>query len=169
VFSLPFALNLQSFMRQWGFKTTSFFILVVNAKGGEIKAKATGSTVTYEFQKLLCLNFSFWSKPSWLKEEPSNCKTTLLSGRNLSYGKKGSFWIWSKLVLENGLICKTEVFWLRSKKMNLFCENKPSGGKMIRICQILFLFNWCLIWLQFANVDSYLVKLEFRVALGVLA
>jgi hypothetical protein len=26
--------------------------------------------------------------------------------------------------------------------MNLFCENKPSGGKKIQICQILDLFNW---------------------------
>jgi hypothetical protein len=24
--------------------------------------------------------------------------------------------------------------------MNLYCENKPSGGKMVQICQILDLF-----------------------------
>jgi hypothetical protein len=33
--------------------------LVLNAKWGEIKAKATGSTTTCEFSKLLCLVLVF--------------------------------------------------------------------------------------------------------------
>jgi hypothetical protein len=32
---------------------------VLNVKVGEIKAKATGSTTTYVFQKILCLHSSF--------------------------------------------------------------------------------------------------------------
>jgi hypothetical protein len=36
------------------FNATSFSVLVLNAKRGEIKAKATLSTATYEFQNLLC-------------------------------------------------------------------------------------------------------------------
>jgi hypothetical protein len=36
--------------------------------------------------------------------------------------------------------------------MNLYCENKPSGGKMIQICQILDLFYWYLILLQFEKI-----------------
>jgi hypothetical protein len=55
---------------------------VLNAKGGEIKAKATGSTTTCEFQKLLCLILVVWSKPSY-------CKNIFLWGRNLYYGKRG--------------------------------------------------------------------------------
>jgi hypothetical protein len=39
-----FLLLIRNFVRQWGFKDTSFSILVLNAKGGEIKAKAAGST-----------------------------------------------------------------------------------------------------------------------------
>jgi hypothetical protein len=40
---------------QWCFKATSFSVLVLNAEGGKIKAKATRSTTTCEFEKLLCL------------------------------------------------------------------------------------------------------------------
>jgi hypothetical protein len=36
------------------FEATSFSVLVVNAKQGEIKAKAIESTTTCVFQKLLC-------------------------------------------------------------------------------------------------------------------
>jgi hypothetical protein len=37
-------------VRQWGYEATKFSVLVLNAKGGEIKAKATGSTAICEFQ-----------------------------------------------------------------------------------------------------------------------
>jgi hypothetical protein len=46
-------------VRQQGFEATNFSVLVLNAKGGEIKVKATGSTATCEFQKLLCLELVF--------------------------------------------------------------------------------------------------------------
>jgi hypothetical protein len=66
---------------------------MLNAKGGEIKAKATGSTTTCEFQNLLC----------------STClliKTLLLQNYSLveekfDYGKRGSFWL---------LICQNKLF-----------------------------------------------------------
>jgi hypothetical protein len=99
------------------------------------------------------------SKLSYHQEEPSDCKTTPLWGRNLYYGKRGAFGFLIKTILKNGLICKTKVFWLRSKKMNLFCENKPSSGKMIQIWQIIYLFYRWLSWLQFAKVGSYLVMI----------
>jgi hypothetical protein len=72
------------FVRQWGLKATSFSILVLNAKGGEIRAKATWSIATCEFLKLLCLVLVFWSKPSWYK-------TTLLWGEIFIMGKGGVF------------------------------------------------------------------------------
>jgi hypothetical protein len=72
-------------------KATSFSLLVLNAKGGETNAKATGSTATCEFKKCLFLTRLFYQNPLDCKEEPSNCKTTLLWGRNLSYGKRGAF------------------------------------------------------------------------------
>jgi hypothetical protein len=48
--SLKFAF----FCEAMRFNATSFSVLVLNAKRGEIKAKATLSTATYEFQNLLC-------------------------------------------------------------------------------------------------------------------
>jgi hypothetical protein len=41
--SLPFALKLTFLVRQWGLKGQNDPVLVLNAKGGEIKAKANGS------------------------------------------------------------------------------------------------------------------------------
>jgi hypothetical protein len=41
------------------FKATCFSVLVLNAKGGEIMAKATGSTVTCVFQKIFCFELVF--------------------------------------------------------------------------------------------------------------
>jgi hypothetical protein len=58
---IAFLLLVRNFLvRQWGLKATSFYVLVLNAKGREIKAKATGSTTTCEFQKQIML--VFWSK-----------------------------------------------------------------------------------------------------------
>jgi hypothetical protein len=53
-------------------------------KGEKLKAKATGSTTTCEFQKLLCLVLVFLSKPSY-------CKNYSLVGERFDCGKKGEF------------------------------------------------------------------------------
>jgi hypothetical protein len=52
---LPFALDSQFFGEAMRFKAASFFVLVLNAKGGEIKAKATRSTTTFEFKRIILL------------------------------------------------------------------------------------------------------------------
>jgi hypothetical protein len=96
-------------VRQRGFKATNFSILVFNAKVGEIRDKATGSTTTCEFQKNFKKNIVF---STCLLIKTLFCKTTLLWGE--IYGELLAF------------------------DPNLFCENKPSGGKMIQICQILY-------------------------------
>jgi hypothetical protein len=44
------------------FQATSFSVLVLNAKGGEIKANPIGSTATCVFQKLLCFELVFFIK-----------------------------------------------------------------------------------------------------------
>jgi hypothetical protein len=54
---------------------------VLNAKGGEIKAKATGSTTTCDFFKNLSMStLSFY-------QNPLIAKTILLWGRKLIIGK----------------------------------------------------------------------------------
>jgi hypothetical protein len=58
---------------------------VLNAKGGEIKAKANGSAnhlrilKTIELELLICPKYSY-------------CKVWSLVGENFDYGKRGSFW-----------------------------------------------------------------------------
>jgi hypothetical protein len=69
---------------------------VLNAKGGEIKAKANGSATTCEILKIVEL-------------EPLICQNTLivkswsLVGRMVDYGKRGSFWILINFSLETPL------------------------------------------------------------------
>jgi hypothetical protein len=46
---LPFCSLLTILVRQWGYRAKNDPILVLNAKGGEIKAKANRSATTCEF------------------------------------------------------------------------------------------------------------------------
>jgi hypothetical protein len=62
---------------------------VLNAKGGEIKSKATGSATTCEFQKNSESILGFLSKLFYCK----NCSTV---GEKFDYEKKGSFWYLTK-------------------------------------------------------------------------
>jgi hypothetical protein len=72
-------------VRQWGLRAKIDPVLVLNAKGGENKAKANGSATTCEFflkksrvGLLICQNtltIKIWS----------------LVGRMVDYGKKGEF------------------------------------------------------------------------------
>jgi hypothetical protein len=43
---LPFYSSLTILVRQWGLRANNDPVLVLNAKGGEIKAKANGSATT---------------------------------------------------------------------------------------------------------------------------
>jgi hypothetical protein len=47
----PFCSSLTFLVRQWGKRANNDPVLVLNAKGGEIKAKANGSATACEFQK----------------------------------------------------------------------------------------------------------------------
>jgi hypothetical protein len=57
---------------------------VLNAKGGEIKAKANGSATTCEFLKTIELELLICPKYSY-------CKIWFLEGRIFDYGKMGEF------------------------------------------------------------------------------
>jgi hypothetical protein len=120
--SLPFALKLTFLVRQWGLKGQNDPVLVLNAKGGEIKAKANGSANHLWILKILELEFLICPKYSY-------CKIWSLVGENFDYGKRGSFGTWSIFLLEYLSLCPNKRVWLRDRKMNLICENKPSGGK----------------------------------------
>jgi hypothetical protein len=56
-------------------------------------------------------------------------KVGLLWGECLIMGKRGSFWIFDQFLLEYLSLCLNKWIWLRDRKLNLICKNKPSGGK----------------------------------------
>jgi hypothetical protein len=63
-------------VRQWGLRAKIDPVLVLNAKEGENKAKANGSSTTCEIFK---------------KEQSKAIKIWSLVGRMFDYGKKGEF------------------------------------------------------------------------------
>jgi hypothetical protein len=86
VFSLPFGLTC-NFLWGNGVKgPNSSSIMVLNAKGGEIMAKATGSATTCEFFKILVWVFDSWSK--LVLKVIFICQN---KGEKFDYGEKGEF------------------------------------------------------------------------------
>jgi hypothetical protein len=135
------ALNLQFLVRQWGFKATSFFYFGAYCQRGEIKVKATRSTTIYKFQKLLSFELVFFDQnPINTKRSPLVTKLLSCGGEIFLTRKWEAFGFWSKLVWKMSWFAKLKCFNLEVRKVISFCENKPSGGKMIQICQIPYLF-----------------------------
>jgi hypothetical protein len=77
-------------VRQWGYRAKNDLVLVLNAKGGEIKAKANGSATTCEISKRVELELFDLSKYSYCL---LLSKVGLLWGECLIMGKRGSFWL----------------------------------------------------------------------------
>jgi hypothetical protein len=152
VFSLPLVFTCEFLWGNGVSRPNSSSILVLNAKGWEFKAKATGSTTTCELQNFSVSILVFWSKPFY-------SKTALLWGRNLIMGKRGSFWCLIKTSLERCFNLQKQVFWQRDRKMNSLCEDKQVVAKVIQICQILCKINWSSIWHQFALFSLHLKML----------
>jgi hypothetical protein len=64
-------------------RPNSSSILVLDAKGGEIKAKATGSATTCEFFNSFSVRILY-------------CKNCSLMGEKFDYGKKGEFLVFDQ-------------------------------------------------------------------------
>jgi hypothetical protein len=73
-------------VRQWGSRANNDPVLVLNAKGGEIKAKANGSATTWGILKIVELELL-------ICQNTLSTKTWPLMGENFNYGKKGEFWL----------------------------------------------------------------------------
>jgi hypothetical protein len=111
---------------------------VLDAKGGENKAKArngsattwgwNGSATTWGCLKKVELEFLFVKNFNCLFVV-SFVKSWSLVGRRLDYGKRGSFWIFDQILLKYLSLCFNKCIWLRDRKLSLICKNKPSGGK----------------------------------------
>jgi hypothetical protein len=78
---------------------------VLNAKGGEIKAKATGLANHLWISKIGELNFLCLVKTLLFAKKCS------LMGENFDYGKRGSFWHLIKVTLERSLDLPKQVCW----------------------------------------------------------
>ena len=101
-------------------------VLVLNAKGGEIKAKANGSAnnLWISLIKILLLQ---------------NCS---LMGENFRYGKKGEFVAFDQIYSRKiSWFAKTSVFDLEIGKRICFVKINQVVAKVIQICQILYELN----------------------------
>jgi hypothetical protein len=99
---------------------------VLNAKGGEIKAKANGSATTCEISKRVELKLLICQNTLII----SYCQKLVSCGENVWLWEKGGvFESWSVSLLEYLSLCLNKCVWLRDRKLNLICKNKPSGGK----------------------------------------
>jgi hypothetical protein len=95
---------------------------VLHVKGGEIKAKANGSSNHLCFLKIIELDFLICPKYSY-------CKIWSLVGENFDYGKKGGlaldqFYSWS-----NSLCAQTSVFDLEIGKRIWFAKTNQVVAK----------------------------------------
>jgi hypothetical protein len=75
---------------------------VLNAKGGELKARANGSANHLWISKSVELELVFRPKSSY-------CEIWSLMGENFDYGKRGSFWHLIKFTLKQSLYLLNQV------------------------------------------------------------
>jgi hypothetical protein len=86
-------------------RPNSSSVLVLNAKGGQIKAKATWSATTCVFFKNISMGVL-----GFFYQNPFIAETAFLSGEKFDYGKRGVFGIWLKLVLKRYFDLPKQVF-----------------------------------------------------------
>jgi hypothetical protein len=140
---------------------------VLNAKGGEIKAKANGSANQSKWISQPLVNFKIFRVRIFVFDQnPLIAKKFLLWGRISIMGKRGSFWYLIKFTLERSLDLPKQLCLTLEIRKRFFCENKPSGGKsdpnMPNSLKILLVFN-----LHFFSSSRYVSSK--RVAFNVLA
>jgi hypothetical protein len=133
-------------VRQWGSRAINDPVLVLNAKGGEIKAKArNGSSTTWEFENSRVRAFVL-SKYSYCLFVS---KVGLLWGECLIMGKGGVFESLINLSWNAYLYASTSVFDLEiGIEVDLQKQTKW-WQRMIQICQIWIkniscsILHWC--------------------------
>jgi hypothetical protein len=109
---------------------------VLNAKGGEIKAKANGSAnhlwnlKNAELEALYLIKTLLWQNRS-------------LMGEKFHHKKKGEFLALDQIYSWNiSLIAQSSVFDLEIGKSIYFVKVNQVVAKAIQICQILVELNW---------------------------
>jgi hypothetical protein len=123
-------------VRQWGLRDKNDPVLVLNAKGGEIRAKAS-KWISYHLRilknlrilKIVELVLLIWQNTLVV----SYCQKLVSCREKVWLWEKGgvfeSFWIFDQFLLEYLSLCLNKCVWLRDRKLSLIYKNKPSGGK----------------------------------------
>jgi hypothetical protein len=133
---------LEDFGEAMGLKGQTNPVLVLDAKGGENKAKArNGSATTWEFWKIVELKLLFCQNTLIV----SFCQNWSLVGRMFDYGKKGEFWNFDQFLLEYLSLCAFELEignWVWFAKTNqVVAKNDPN---MPNLNQNKFVFSFAL-------------------------
>ena len=137
---LPFCSLLTILVRQWGLGANNDPVLVLNAKGEKLRPKQMDQLQLDNFENSRVTTFDL-SKYSY-------CRNLASYGENLWLWEKGEFLdLWSISLLEYLSLCLNKCVWLRDRKLNLICKNKPSGGKE---------------WSKYAKLESKQFGLQFE-------
>jgi hypothetical protein len=92
------------------FKATSFSVWCLMPKGKKVRLKQLDQPPIVFFKKYYVLNLSFYQSPLNNKWSPLIAKLLSCGGEIFIMEKWGPFGFLIKIVLKNGLICKTKVF-----------------------------------------------------------
>jgi hypothetical protein len=110
-------------------------VLVLDAKEGEIKAKANGSANHLWISKNCRVRIFVFDQNPLIAKLFSN-------GGDVSLWEKGGVCgIWSNLLLKDLLICQNKCFDIEIGKIICFVKINQVVAKVIQICQILFELN----------------------------
>ena len=155
--SLPFALNWQFLVRQWGYRPLVSPFWCLMPKGKKLRPKNLDQPPLRVLKVFCVLNLCFFIKTLLIvKRSPPIAKLFSYRGETFLLGKRRLFCIWSKLVSTNGLSCKTKDFCLRSEKNEFGCkiqnkwwQNDPNIPNPILIQSVSSLTSICKSWLIF--------------------
>jgi hypothetical protein len=92
-------------------------------KGEKLRPKQMNQLPLENFEKSRVRTF-------WFVQNTLIAKFGLLWGESMIMGKGGVFESWSFSLLKYLSLCPNKWDWLRDRKMNLICKNKPSGRKV---------------------------------------
>jgi hypothetical protein len=144
ILSLPFCSYLTFWWGNGVRGPKSYPVLVLNAKGGEIKAKANGSANHLWNFKNVELEALLYLIKTLLLQNHS------LMGEKFYYGKKGEFVAFDQIYSWNiSLFSQTSVFDVEIWKRICFVKINQVVAKVIQICQVLSEKIWSSICIFF--------------------
>jgi hypothetical protein len=113
-------------VRQWGLRANNDPVLVLNAKGGEIKAKANGSATTWEPLE----NFENSRVRTFVLTKYSYVQNLASCEENVGLWEKGGVYgSWSIFLMEYLSLCLNKCVWTRDRKLSLISKTNQVVAK----------------------------------------